>query len=182
MQCVGLNDDANTYLLDILEYMNGRERSYEVFLLGLYRAIAIERFSNHQKIFIKMNEIFYSEKISNNLIDVFEDISKFYKALSDELPKRFKKETLEELIIHANEDDKWLYKSYMFYCKYSDIHKDIHKDIKLTYDYLFSDNKLISLFENQLNIVKDPCLVYSKRVLHVHLLAQLFYSLAAHLN
>jgi len=180
MQCAGLNDDASDYLLGILEQMNIRDCSCEVFLLGLYRAVAIGRFDEHSKILSYMNAIFNSERISNDLIDVFEDILKFYKALSEELPKRFEKETLEELISHANEDDKRFYEVYLSYCEHKD--DKYFKNVKWAYDCLFSGNKLISRFETQLNRMKDPGSKYSTRILHMQLLQGLFASLTSHLR
>lgn len=180
MQCVGCNDDANDYLLELLEQMDVRDRSCEVFLLGLYRAVAVTRFDNHSKILFIMNAIFNSEKISNDLIDVFEDILKFYKTLTEELPKRFKKETLEELISCAGEEDKWFYENYLFYCEHND--DEYIEKVKWIYDHLFSDNKLISNFEKKLNMIKNPDSAYSTKILHTQQLYGLFASLTSHLR
>ena len=147
MQCVGFNDDANDYLLDMLEQMNVRDRSNEVFLLALYRAVSIERFDHRSKLILAMEVIFSSKKIPSDLIDVFEDIIEFYKALSEEVPMRFQKEGVEKLLINASEFDKLFYMEYQYHLEYEIFDKI--KYVKWAYECLMSGGRLVSTMERE---------------------------------
>lgn len=179
MQCTGLLDDASEYLLDTLDQMSAKDKSSEIFLLALYRAVSVNRFYNRTNIISSMKKIFNSNRIPGDLIDVLEDILKFYKELADELPKRFQKETLAELIATADKSDKPFYKLYSFY---PEAHVDDIEQVKWLYDCLFSQGQVVSQMEAQLKQAKNTNAVYSVRILHIYIFDQLFHALTSHIN
>lgn len=179
MQCIGAVDDAGEYLLNTLDQMSVRDGSSEIFLLALYRTVSVNRSHNRLNIISVMEKMFNSNRIPDDLIDVQEDILRFYKALADELPKRFQEETLAELIAAADESDKLFYQLYLFY---REAHTDNIEHVKWVYDCLFSQGRLVSQMEAQLEQAKNRRIAYSTRILHIYAFNRLFYALASHVD
>lgn len=179
MQCIGLNDDAIEYLLDTLDQLSIKDKSSEIFLLSLYRAVSVNRFQNRTNIISIMEKIFTSNHIPVDLICVQEDILKFYKMLSNELPKRFQKEMLAELVTVADESDKVFYELYLLY---PEAHIDDIEHVKWLYDCLFSQEQIVSQMETLINQSKSIDVTYSTKILNVHTFNQLFYALTSHIN
>lgn len=181
LHCVGRNEDASDSLLELFEELSIRGSSAEVFLLALYRAVSLERFSNHQKILLEMRAIFGAKSIPSSLLHTLEDILKLYQALFAELPKRFELETLQELLNNASASDKFFYEKYQLYLNHPMI-DDMVTQVKWLYDSLFVKHQLVFQLEVAIKCAKDFSQPYSTKLIAIQWFARMFGLLTSHIN
>ena len=179
MQCAGRNSDSSDRLFSLLPSLSTHEKSNQIILLALYRALCVETGSYPSRLLEKINSIFAETGPLNILIEILNDIVNFYTRFTRELPLRFDQTAFHTLQETSTEKDKIFYMIYEAYLPSS--RYGILADVKWLSDHLFSNEKVIIFLNRQLEQVKDTALNYSTRLLAAAQFRQLFNGMATHL-
>ena len=97
-QCVGLNENASELLIELLRKPDEFLPRSRILLIALYRAVAVERYDRRSLLYNSMKLLWGENAISTTLTTVIDGIVQFCKQISDEIPQRFRKETLKQLL------------------------------------------------------------------------------------
>ena len=179
LQCVGRNEDASSRLLVIFNSCDVHMRSDPTLLMGIYRALSVEKGEAQQKLYgYLLNTVSETPHI-DMAANVVEDIEQFYIRFTVELQMRFDAHGIQKLLEAADESDSVFY--YFYQALPSDKLARFYRNIVLLKDHIFSNNLITAEFRGLIQCIRSREEPYSIRLLAVAKAYHLFSCLAGRL-